>query len=48
MERMTPEFKGACFRVASTVNSCLFLSFWKNCSAVAVGALMLLGVSATE
>lgn len=45
MERITPEFKWICFRVTKIVNSCLFLSFWKNRSAVAVDAFMLLGDS---
>lgn len=45
IERITPEFKWACFKVTRIVNSYLFLNFWKNISAVSGDAFTLLEVS---
>lgn len=45
IERITPEFKWACFKVTRIVNSYLFLNFWKKISAVSGDAFTLLEVS---
>lgn len=45
IERITPEFKRACFKVTRIVNSHLFLNFWKKISAVSGDAFTFLEVS---
>lgn len=45
IERITPEFKWACFKVTRIVNSHLFLNFWKKISAVSGDAFTFLEVS---